>query len=91
MNRNVTEEHKFSREEIQAAFLKTNYEMLNQREKIVYSKFFKECDEEDLINLVNVFELSQDNIKSVYEDIPERAFSGVTEIWDKEFKLENKK
>ena len=54
---------------------------------LIYSKFFKECDADDLEDLEKVFHISKRDVKSIYKQIPERSFKGVSEIWDKRFRL----
>jgi len=91
LNKNITKAHRYSSEEIKRAFSKKDYNTATPREKIIYSRFFKECDEEDLINLEKTFHVSKRNVKLIYKDIPERAFLGVSKIWDKRFRIASKK
>lgn len=88
INRNIDDNYKYSKEEIINSFKKEKYSLLNPREKIVLSKFFKECDEEDFISLTNTFDLSKEDIKRLYKDMPERKFSGVSDVWDVYFILD---
>ncbi len=90
LNRNITDKHKYTGEEIKIAFTKKDYKLATQREKIIYSRFFKECDKEDLNDLVETFHVSKRDIKLVYTDIPERAFSGVSKVWDRRFRINDK-
>jgi len=87
LNRNIDKKEYFTYEEIKNAFRHTDYQEANQREKIIYSKFFKECDVDDLEDLEKVFHISKRDVKSIYKQIPERAFIGVAEVWDKRFRL----
>jgi len=87
LNKNIAKEYKYTREEIKSAFTKKDYNLATPREKIIYSRFFKECDEEDLISLEKTFNVSKRNIKLIYKDLPERAFSGVSKVWDKRFRM----
>ena len=87
LNRNIDENKHFTYDEIKSAFSHTNYQEATQREKIIYSKFFKECDVDDLEDLVKVFHISKRDVKSIYKQIPERLFKGVSDIWDKRFRL----
>ncbi len=91
LNKNITKEHRYSSEEIKRAFSKKDYSLATPREKIIYSRFFKECDKEDLIDLEKTFHVSKRNIKLIYKDIPERAFTGVSKVWDKRFRISSKK
>jgi len=90
LNKNITKDHRYSSEEIKRAFSKKDYSLATPREKIIYSRFFKECDEEDLIDLEKTFHVSKRNIKLIYKDIPERAFTGVSKVWDKRFRISSK-
>lgn len=90
LNKNITQDHRYSSEEIKRAFSKKDYSLATPREKIIYSRFFKECDVEDLIDLEKTFHVSKRNIKLIYKDIPERAFTGVSKVWDKRFRISSK-
>jgi len=79
----------FTYEDIQIAFLKDNYSNATPKEKIIYSKFFKECDVDDLESLIKNFELSKQTIKKLYTTLPERQLTGVAKIWDKRFRLKS--
>jgi len=89
LNRNIDENKYFTYDEIKGAFTHANYQEATQREKIIYSKFFKECDASDLEDLEKVFHISKRDVKSIYKQIPERSFKGVSEIWDKRFRLKS--
>ncbi|MDQ7060656.1 MAG: hypothetical protein Q9M43_05790 [Sulfurimonas sp.] len=89
LNRNIENDKKFTYDEVRNAFIQTNYDDATQREKIVYSKFFKECDVSDLEDFEKVFHVSKRDIKTIYKQIPERMFKGVSEIWDKRFRLQS--
>jgi len=87
LNRNIDQDKYFSYEEIKNAFSHSSIDNATQREKVIYSKFFKECDASDLESLEKVFHVSKRDIKSIYKQIPERSFKGVSEVWDKRFRL----
>ena len=87
LNRNIDKNSHFTYDEIKNAFTHTDYQEATQREKIIYSKFFKECDVEDLEDLEKNFHISKRDVKSIYKQIPERSFKGVSDIWDKRFRL----
>ena len=89
LNRNIDENKYFTHDEIKEAFAHTNYKESTQREKIIYSKFFKECDVNDLEDLEKVFHISKRDVKSIYKQIPERSLKGVSEVWDKRFRLKS--
>lgn len=89
LNRNIDENKYFTYDEIKGAFTHTNYQEATQRDKIIYSKFFKECDVDDLEDLEKVFHVSKRDIKAIYKQIPERSFKGVSEVWDKRFRLKS--
>jgi len=42
---------------------------------------------DDLEDLEKVFHISKRDVKSIYKQIPERSFKGVSEVWDKRFRL----
>lgn len=90
LNRNIDDKAKFTYDEIKHAFVKKNYEETTQRERIVYAKFFKECDVSDLDDFEKVFHVSKRDIKTIYKQIPERTFKGVAQVWDKRFRLKPK-
>jgi len=87
LNRNIDKNKYFTYNEIKDAFTHTDYQKATQREKIIYSKFFKECEVDDLEDLEKVFHISKRDVKSIYKQIPERSFKGVSEVWDKRFRL----
>jgi len=87
LNRNIYENNHFTYDEIKNAFSHIDYQEATQREKIIYSKFFKECDADDLEDLEKVFHVSKRDVKSIYKQIPERSLKGVSEVWDKRFRL----
>lgn len=87
LNRNIDKNKYFTYDEIKNAFAHTNYKEATQREKIIYSKFFKECDIDDLEDLEKVFHISKRDVKTIYKQIPERLFKGVSDVCDKRFRL----
>lgn len=88
LNRNSTQEN-YTYHDIQTAFSKNDYANATQKEKIIYAKFFKECDVDDLDSLIVTFGLSKQTIKKLYSTLPERQLSGVAKIWDKRFRLKS--
>ena len=89
LNRNIDKIEQYSYNEIQSAFLKDDYNCATQREQLIYSKFFKECESEDLESLSNCFEVSKRNIKKIYSSSPERKLKGIAKVWDKRFRLKH--
>ncbi len=89
LNRNIDKQQQYSYDEIQSAFLKEDYNIATQREQLIYSKFFKECDSTDLDSLSSCFEISKRNIKKIYSSSPIRKLKGVAKIWDKRFRLKH--
>ena len=87
LNRNIDKKYRYSFEEIKSAFLKDNYILASQRDKQIYSSFFKECDTYDLETLISTFELSKRTIKKLYETLPIRTLNGISKTWDKRFRL----
>ena len=88
LNRNSTKED-YTYDDIQTAFLKDNYSYATQNEKIIYAKFFKECDVDDLDSLIVTFGLSKQTIKKLYTTLPERQLIGVAKVWDRRFRLKS--
>jgi hypothetical protein len=89
LNRNIDKTQQYSYDEIQSAFLKEDYNAATQREQLIFSKFFKECDSEDLDSLSSSFEVSKRNIKKIYSSSPQRKLKGVSRVWDKRFRLKH--
>ena len=87
LNRNINSNFNYSFNDIQKAFLKDNYNKSTSHERIIYSKFFKECDPDDLESLISVFGVSKRTIKQLYTTLPDRKISGVAKVWDKRFRL----
>jgi len=86
LNRNI--EEKFSFEDIKSAFSNDDYTKSSLNDRFVYSRFFKECDYDDLEKLILVFGVSKKTIRKLYTSLPERKLVGVSEVWDKYFKLQ---
>ena len=89
LNRNISKKEHYSYDEIQNAFLKDDYNKASNKEQIIYSKFFKECDVDDLESLCECFEVSKQNIKKIYISSPYRRLKGVAKVWDKRFRLKH--
>ena len=89
LNRNVNATFNYTFNEIQKAFSKNNYNKATNRECIIYSKFFKECDVDDLESLISVFGISIRIIKQLYLTLPERKIIGVARVWDKRFRVKH--
>ncbi|MDF1876127.1 hypothetical protein JHD48_10325 [Sulfurimonas sp. SAG-AH-194-I05] len=87
LNRNIHVSYKYEFDEIREAFLVEDYDNTTSRQRMIYSKFFKECDVDDLETFEKVFGVSKRKIKKIYTQIPERVFLGVAEVWDKRFRL----
>ena len=91
LNRNIDKKERYIPEDIKKAFGKTNYIEASPREKVLYSKFFKECDPDDLKTLIDLFDLSIRNIKQIYLSSPLRKLKGVREVWDRRFRITSDK
>ena len=90
LNRNIDTVNRYTPKDIKQAFSKKNYHEATKREQVIYSKFFKECDPDDLKSLIDLFDLSIRNIKQIYLSSPLRKLKGVREIWDRRFRVEKK-
>jgi len=89
LNRNINDRFHYSFNDIQKAFLKDNYNKATNRERIIYSKFFKECDPDDLESLISVFGVSIRTIKQLYLTLPERKIVGIAKVWDRRFRVKH--
>ena len=89
LNRNINTTFNYTFNDIEKAFSKNNYNKASQRECIIYSKFFKECDVDDLESLISVFGISIRTIKQLYLTLPERKIIGVARVWDKRFRVKH--
>lgn len=87
LNRNIDPQYRYSYDEIQKAFLKDDYNHATGREQLIYAKFFKEFNSEDLEELCSVFEVSKRNIKKIYASSPLINLKGVAKVWGKRFRL----
>jgi len=87
LNRNIDQTVNYSVEEVKKAFLNKDYNEATLREQVIYSKFFKECDAEDLLTLHTLLNISIRNVKLIYISSPLRKFKGVSEIWDRRFRI----
>ncbi len=85
VNRNSIESYNW--EDIHNAFKKDNYENASNKETIIYSKFFKECEPADLDSLLKIFNVSKRNIKKIYLTSPLRKLTGVAKVWDVRFRI----
>ena len=89
LNKNIPKEEQYTFDEIREAFLKDDYSKATMRERIVYAKFFKECDVDDLKSFEETFHASKRQIKKIYQQIPERSLRGVAQVWDRRFRLKH--
>ncbi len=87
LNRNIDKKNAYKVKDIKVAFSKNNFDDSSISEQVIYSKFFKECDPEDLTSLLTLFDLSVRDIKQIYITSPLRKLQGVGEVWDKRFRL----
>jgi hypothetical protein len=89
LNRNINATFNYTFNDIEKAFSKNNYNKATNRECIIYSKFFKECDVNDLASLISIFGVSIRTIKQLYLTLPERKIIGVAKVWDKRFRVKH--
>ncbi len=87
LNRNVSEDYKFTFEDVKNAFDKKDYCQASEKEQSIYSKFFKELEPEQLEEFVKNFGVSKRNIKSIYVSSPFRVLDGVARVWDRRFRI----
>ena len=91
LNRNIEQASIYSVKEVKKAFSHKNYNNASLREQVIYSKFFKECDVEDLATLLALLNISIRDVKQIYTSSPLRKFKGVREIWDRRFRIKLEK
>lgn len=87
LNRNIDKAKRYTLKDIKQAFLKKDYHAATSREQVIYNKFFKECDPDDLKSLIDLFDLSVRDIKQIYLSSPLRKLKGVQEVWDRRFRI----
>ena len=87
LNRNIEQACNYSVQEVKKAFSYKDYNKASLREQVIYSKFFKECDEEDLASLQTLLNISIRDVKQIYISSPLRNFKGVREVWDRRFRI----
>jgi len=85
LNRNIVGRYDFN--QIQSAFRKDPSIPNTPEENFIFDRFFKECDLNDLDDLIKVFSLERKNIIEIYKRTSTRDFIGVAKVWDKEFGL----
>ena len=89
LNRNIDKKNAYSVKDIKRAFSQDDFNDASDSQQLIYSKFFKECDPDDLKSLVELFDLSIRDIKKIYITSPLRKLKGVREVWDKRFRIKS--
>ena len=89
LNRNIDKKNAYSIKDIKRAFSQDDFNDASDSQQLIYSKFFKECDPDDLKSLVELFDLSIRDIKKIYITSPLRKLKGVREVWDKRFRIKS--
>lgn len=87
LNRNVTGEHKRTFDDIKKAFSLKDLNNIKIEDSLIHSKFFKECETNDLPTLIETFDLDINIIKEIYANSTLRIFQGIADIWDPIFNL----
>jgi len=90
LNRNTFSE-KYTMKEIKEAFALRDTTNITRRQATIFSKFFKECDVEDLGDLISIHGVSINKVKNIYTSIPEKQLPGVCETWNNRFKIKTQK
>lgn len=85
LNRNIKES--YSWKDIHNAFKKKSYDEGSNKDKSIYSKFFKECDSKDLESLEKVFDVSKRDIKKIYISSPLKKINGISKVWNSRFRI----
>lgn len=89
LNRNIEDKYHYSYEEIKEAFSKSKYDDTLDRAKLIYAKFFKEFESDDLEHFCEYFQVNKRNVKQIYASSPYRKLKGVAKVWDKRFRLKH--
>jgi len=87
LNRNINGVEKYSFDEVKEAFDITHFDSNSRRHRIIASKFFKECDLEDLDSLTKNYGISIRGVKYTYSNSPEKKLRGVQKKWNRRFRL----
>lgn len=87
LNRNIAKINRISKKEINSAFTRRDYAFLRQTERVVFSKFIKEVEIEDIDAILEAYNFKKEDIKRIYETSPYRN-SLLSSEWDKYFELE---
>lgn len=89
LNRNIDKQSAYLVKDIKRAFSQDDFNDASDSQQVIYSKFFKECDADDLKSLLTLFDLSIRDIKKIYITSPLRKLKGVREVWDKRFRIKS--
>ena len=89
LNRNIDPKHKITKEQINSAFSKKEYSLLDDDEKYIFSKFIKEVEIEDIDVILENYNFSKDDIKRIYKTSHFRE-SSLSKEWDKYFGIKSK-
>ena len=87
LNRNIDKTQQYKYDEIQKAFLKESYFDATKREQLIYSKFFKEFEGDELDELCSVFDVNKRTIKKLYLSSPYNKLKGVSKVWNRRFRV----
>jgi len=86
LNRNIV--NKISTDEINLTFSRKEYSHLRNIERVVFSKFIKEVEIEDIDSILESYDFTKEDIKRLYETSPYRN-SLLSKEWDKYFELQS--
>lgn len=86
LNRNTNNDN-FEYSDIKKAFNNKDYHLASIKEQVIYSKFFKEIDVEELDDFTKTFNVSKRDIKAIYISSPFRNIEGIAKKWNKRFRL----
>lgn len=91
--KNINGVEKYSFYEVKEAFDITRFDSNSRRHRIIASKFFKECDLEDLDSLTKNYGISIRGVKHTYSNSPEKKLKSVQKngIEDLGCRLKNEK
>jgi hypothetical protein len=89
LNRYIDKKYAYTYDEIHSVFTKDKYSDANEREQLIYAKFFKEFESDDLEDFCKYFDVSKRAVKQIYASSPYRRFNGIAQVWDKRFRLKH--
>lgn len=88
-NKNTLSIDCYTAEEIKIAFAKADHSAGTEKEQLLYSRFFKECNSKDLKNLCSDFKVNVRDVKKIYITSPYGTLKDVAKVWNTKFRLKS--